>query len=224
MDTVQTAHLLKLDMCQFLSCEFLIHRAQSSLHDTARRAEDGTSATGVAQRHVELAVLKAVKVDVHALDQFGQLNSGNRVVHVGVAGGDELVAGTFIFLGQARHHRNHHQFVAGNAHALGPIALEHGAQHLGGRLAGRGILAQVRIIVLEEVDPCRAARGSDGNAHRLVAGDEFAQAVHNLGRLLHDRDIGAKVGIEHIVHAHLAQGRNHLARHDGARRHTELLA
>ena len=75
MDTVQAAHLLKLDMRQFLSCEFFIYRAQCGLHHAARCAEDGAGSAAVAQWGIKLAIVQLAEVDVHTANQFGQLNS-----------------------------------------------------------------------------------------------------------------------------------------------------
>lgn len=76
----------------------------------------------------------------------------------------------------------------------------------------------VAVVLLDVVDPARAARGH----HRQHAA--MLQAVEELRALLHDREVRAEVRVEDFVEAEEMQGRDHLSRDDGARLHAEGIA
>ena len=73
-------------------------------------------------------------------------------------------------------------------------------------------------LVLEEIDPARAATGQN---REILAG---FQPVDQLGALFHDRQVGREVGVKHLGKTKAAQGRDHFAGGDGAGRNPEFLA
>lgn len=72
--------------------------------------------------------------------------------------------------------------------------------------------------MLEKFDPAGTAAGQDRQIFAAL------DALDKLGRLLHDRQVGREVGVEHLVETELAQRRDHFSGADRAGRHAELLA
>ena len=65
------------------------------------------------------------------------------------------------------------------------------------RTAGREVGDELRVDLLDEVDPTRAAGSEHGkNSSVLVR-----ESIKELGSLFHDGDIGTDVGIEDVVEA-----------------------
>src|SRR5574344_695338 len=65
--------------------------------------------------------------------------------------------------------------------------------------------------MFEEVDPCRTARGEDRQTYTAVAIQISGQSVEQLCSLFHNREVGCKIGIEHVVEAQCAKRIYHLA-------------
>ena len=63
-----------------------------------------------------------------------------------------------------------------------------------------------------------------GRATGLLVDQGLLEAREQLGAFLHDGEVGGEVGVEHGVEAQPAQGRDHLAGHQRARRVAEALA
>ena len=130
----------------------------------------------------------------------------------------EFGAGGLVLLGLAGHDRDDDQVLRVDADLLGVVGLGDRAEHLLGRLAGRGDVEQVGVVVLEEVDPARAAGGENRQVlARLHAFDELVA-------LLHDREVGREVGVEDLVEAEGAETGYELARDGFARLESEFLA
>jgi hypothetical protein len=75
----------------------------------------------------------------------------------------------------------------------------------------------LRVMLLGEVDPRRAARGEGRALLRLEVAEQF-------GAFLHDHHVGAEVGVEDHVGAEFAQRGDDLPLDVGAGRQAELLA
>ncbi len=78
---------------------------------------------------------------------------------------------------------------------------------------------QIRVVMLAELDPAGTARGEMRQLRLLLR-----QAHERLARLLHDRDVRARAGVEHRVEPERPERCDLLRAHDGAGREAELLA
>ncbi len=225
LDALETADFGEFQFLEHLARIDFIDRTESRFHHAARRAKDGAGTGGLAQRRVEITVRELGKADVGPLDETCQFAGGDGIVHIGiVAVHGELFALAFVFLGQARHDRDDHHLLGIDAPLFTPPGLGNGAEHLGRRLGRRRIVEQVGIVVLEEIDPGRAARRHDRKLDALVAGQMSLQAFEDLGACFHDGKGGGEVRVEHLGKAQVTEGGYHLAGHDGAGLHAELLA
>ena len=87
-------------------------------------------------------------------------------------------------------------------------------------LLARGQMGQhFRRIDLRKVDPARTAAGELGQGTVL-----FCDAADQFAGLLHNGEVGGKVGIQHIVSSQCPQQGYHFSFHKGTRLHTEFLS
>ncbi len=100
---------------------------------------------------------------------------------------------------------------------LGVVALHQGGDHAHRRAARRGVRDQLRIELLQEIDPPRRAGGD----HRQRA---VRQPREKLVGFLDDRQIGAEIGVEDGVEPQPPQGGDHLAGGRGAGGKSKALA
>ena len=150
------------------------------------------------------------------------------------SGRRELGARGLVLLRLAGHDGDDDQVLGLHADLLGVVALGDRAEHLLRALAGARDVQQVREVVLEEVDPARAARGEDRQARLLLrvgvglAGplelEVLLHAADELVALLHDGEVGGEVGVEHLVEPEHAERGDELAGDRLARLEAELLA
>ena len=222
-DAFQTAQFLEVDFRTLFSSIDFVGGTHSSLDHAAGGAEDDGSASGFAERAVELFLGKFREVDVGLFNEGGQLAGGDGEIDIRIAVHLELVTTALVLLGEAGHHRDADHVFAFAVDLLGEVALCHGAEHLLRGLRGGGQFLQFRELVLEEIHPCRAAGGQDRQLDILVATEESLEAAEKLGTLFHDGQVSTPVGVEHIVEAEGLEGGGELAGHDGTGLHAEFL-
>ena len=89
---------------------------------------------------------------------------------------------------------------------LGVISLGDSAKHLLRRLGRGQAVNKLRIARLHKAHPARAAAREHGPAAAvaLTLGGG-AQALEQLGALLHNGEVGREISIEHVLKAHTAQ-------------------
>ncbi|MPM64231.1 hypothetical protein SDC9_111117 [bioreactor metagenome] len=88
---------------------------------------------------------------------------------------------------------------------LRKVALGNGAEHLLGGLCGGQALRIRRVLGLDKPHPAGAAGGEHGPAVLSPVG----KPLQKLAALLHDGEVGCKIGVEDVVKAHPAQRRHH---------------
>ena len=119
--SAQSAYLLEIYVFQRFSGIYFVNGAEGSFHNTARSAEDNAGTSGFSHGVVERAIQHQRKTYISPFDKSGELAGGDRVVYIGDSIYLKLVAGTFIFLCQAGHDRNHYQLFFGDSHFLCPV-------------------------------------------------------------------------------------------------------
>ena len=194
--------------------QHMSRRPQRRLHDAARRAEDRAAARRQCERIVKFFVGKLGELDARGLDHARKFARRQRRVDVVI----HLLARALVFLRRARNDADDVEVLGIDAVLFAPIAFEQRAEHLLRRLAGRKVRDHLGIGLFDELDPPRTARRE--HRQRLARLD----AVDQLARLLHDREVGGDVHVEHRVRTQPADRRDHLALDVGADRHVERLA
>ena len=129
-----------------------------------------------------------------------------------------IVAFDLKFLRCAGHYTDHHNILRVESILFGKQGLNHCTGHLLWGLTGRYVWQQIREIVLAELNPPWRARGN----HRQYAA--ILYAIQEFGRLFHDGEVSAEVGIKYLVKAEAAQGGNHLAFYIRTNRHSKAFA
>ena len=128
-------------------------------------------------------------------------------------------------LGRARHHGHHKQTLGLHAQHLGVIGLGDGAEHLLRRLGRGQAVDKLGVACLHKAHPARAAAREHGPAAAVaLALGGLAQALEQLGALLHNGEVGRKIGVEHILKAHTAQRAGQALDGGFLARNAELLA
>ena len=183
-----------------------VRRAQRRVHHAAGRAEDDRRAGRGAERAVELLLGQVLGFNVIRAHHNVQLARRDAHVDIGVA---RVVfhrrQRAFALFRHARHDRDDEQTLCVDADLFGKVALRHRAEHLLGRLGRGEIVRQFGVLGLHKANPARAA----GREHRPLILILVGEALDKLAAFLHDREVGGKVGVEHIVEAQLAQRRDH---------------
>ena len=217
LDAVHTAHSGELDRRRliFLRDE-AVGGAESCFHNAARDTEDRAGARVGAKQVVRLLFRKVEEVDTGGLDHAGELTRGENDIRILAARGlHVLVAGDLVLLGRAGHDGSDVNLVALETVLLGPVGLGESGEHLLRGLRGREVLRKVGSVLLHPVRPCRAAAGDE---RKLAA---IREALDELRTLLHDRDVGGEVRVEHLLETEHAESRVNLARGKLTRLHAE---
>ena len=144
-----------------------------------------------------------------------------------------IIARGLKFLGRTGHDRHGDDLGGINVFLLGVIGFGYGAEHLLWGFAGGHVIKQIRIKILTELDPARRTGGKlrqrgggvtvTGLTMGLRASTGGLDAGNQLGALFHNGEVGAEVGIKHLIKTKHFERSHHLALDDGARRHAELL-
>ena len=159
-------------------------------------------------------------MDALGTDHAHQFARRQHQIHVAPGFGVHRGQLAFLFFGHAGHDGNAVQLIRRYAQFAGKVVLGHCAEHLLRALGGRKPVGPLRVMALEVTHPAGAAT----REHRQVARLARLVAVQELGAFLHDRQIGAERGVEHIVKAQPPQ-RRHNAVHGGLlRRQAQVLA
>ena len=128
-------------------------------------------------------------------------------------------------LGRARHHGHHKQTLGLHAQHLGVIGLGDGAEHLLRRLGRGQAVDKLGVACLHKAHPARAAAREHGPAAAVaLALGGLAQALEQLGALLHNGEVGREIGVEHVLKAHAAQRAGQALDGGFLARNAELLA
>ena len=176
--------------------------AQRRVHDAAGGAEDHRRAGTGAQGAVELRLFHDGGIDLLAPQHADELAGGQHHVHVRIAAGTVQVGdGPLRLLGGAGHDGHHIDVVGIHPQLLGKVALGHRAEHGLGRLGGGQIGGVFRELALHEPHPAGAAGGEHGPLVLVAVGEP----LQKLRALLHDGQVGGKVGVENVVEADLLQ-------------------
>ena len=220
LDAIHAAHRLELDAWRLgLAGDEAVRRPERGLHDAACDAEDRARAGVRAEQLVGGLLGERREVDAGRLDHAGELARRQHDVGVLIARGlHELVADDLVLLSRAGHDRGDVDLRGIDAFLLGPVGLAESGEHLLRRLRGREVLGEVGGVLLHPVRPRRAAARQE---RELAA---LGEALDELGALLHDRDVGGEVGVEHLVEAEAAQRGVYLAGRELAGLHAERLA
>ena len=213
LDAVKSADSAEVDgvAFQILAVEHVVDGTAGSFKHTAGDAEDVGGAGGLTQGAVVLIVIQIGKVDTGFTEHLAEFAGGDNVVNVTDAVLAEFRTGSFVFLCLAGHDGNNHQISRLHADLLSIVALGDGAEHLLGRFAAGRNVEQIRIVVLDEVDPAGAAAGQDGQI--LAALD----TLNDLSALFHDGEVSGEVGVKDLVEAQSTESGDQLAgdRHAG---------
>ena len=126
-----------------------------------------------------------------------KFTGGQHEIHIATGPGFHGGQRAFRLFGHAGHDGHAEDFGRVHPDLFGEVVLCHRAKHLLRALGGRKPADHIRVMPLQVAHPARAA----GGEHRLVLGFAGAEAVQELGSLLHDRQIGREGGIKHIVKA-----------------------
>ncbi len=220
LDAVHAAHRLEVDAGRLgVAGDQAVGRAERGLHDAAGDAEDRARAGVGAEQLVGRLLRERLEVDAGGLDHARELAGREDDVGVLLArGAHVLVAADLVLLRRAGHDRGDVHLLGVDAVLLRPVALGERREHLLGRLRGREVPGEVGRVFLHPVGPRRAAAGEQ---RQLAA---LGEALDELSALLHDRDVGREVGVEHLVEAEAAERGVDLAGGERAGLHAEGLA
>ena len=213
LDAVQTADNTEVDGIAFevLAVEHIVDGAAGSFENTAGNTEDVSGTAGFTQGAVEGVIIQVGEVDTGFAEHLAEFAGGDNVVNITDAVIGEFRTGGFVFLGLAGHDGNNNQILGIHADLFGIEALGDGAEHLLRRFAAGRNVEQIRIVVLDEVDPSGAAAGED---RQILAGFD---AFDDLVAFFHDGQVSREVGVENFVKAQSAESGNHFTgdRHAG---------
>ena len=201
LDAIHATHLLEVDAGRLgFAGDEAIGRAEGGLHDAAGDAEDRACAGISAEQLVGRLLGERREVDACRLDHAGKLAGRKHNVRILEAGRVHvLVADDLVLLGRAGHDRSDMHLGGVDAVLLGPVALAESGLHLLRRFRGREVLGEVGSVLLHPVGPRGAAAGEERERAAL------GEALDELGALLHDRDVGGEVSVEHLVEAETAE-------------------
>ena len=206
LPAVESAHVGKEIRIRVLARHQVIGRAHGSLHHAARGAKDHARARAKAQRRIERLLDQRVHAHVACADHAHHLAHRQRNVHIGrTALAHHVRQRALGLLGCARHHGHHEQVLGLHAQHLGVVRLGDGAKHLLRRLGRRQAVDKLRIARLHKAHPARAAARKHGPAAAVALALGGAQALEQLGALLHDGEVGREISIEHVLKANAAQ-------------------
>ena len=226
LPAVQAAHIGKEVGVGVLARHQVIGRAHGGLHHAARGAKDHARARAKAQRRIERLLDQRVHAHVARADHAHHLAHRQRNVHIGRAVlAHHARQRALGLLGRARHNGHHEQALGLHAQHLGVVGLGNSAEHLLRRLGRGQAVDKLRIAGLHKAHPTRAAARKHGQAAAVtLALGGGAQALEQLGALLHNGEVGREIGIEHVLKAHATQRTRQAL--DGGRlaRNAELLA
>ncbi len=164
-----------------------------------------------------------MKGDAARLDHPGQFPRGQDMVDIaGQAGPDRLV-----LLGRAGHDADHVRLLpalgkGGTERAREGAALRQGAMHLLRRPGRAQVVQQVGPVDFHPVHPSRATGSQQGQGLRVSCLPLYTR--QQLAGFFHDRQVGAEIGVEHVVKTKLSQGIDHFSRTDRAGQHAEFFA
>ena len=198
--------------CYLLGRDSAQNVADNGFGDAAGNAEDDAGAGVLGKGIVRLGVRQVCKVYAGLFYHFRKLLRCEHEVDEPLAVLDELGTGSLGLLCRAGHYCNGIQLI------VGVVLAEYRAEHLHRRAAGGNLGHEMRVHVLNMLDPAGAAGGEHG---KLCAGLEL---VHKLGGLLHYSKVGSQRGIKNVVRAEHFQRRNYLAHNRLRGRHAELFA
>ena len=226
LPAVQAAHVGKEVGIGVLARHQVIGRAHGGLHHAARGAKDHTRACAKAQRRIERLLGQRLHAHVARADHAHHLAHRQRNVHVGrTALAHHARQRTLGLLGRARHHGHHEQALGLHAQHLGVVGLGNSAEHLLRRLGRGQTVDKLRIARLHKAHPARAAARKHGPAATVtLALGDGAQALEQLGALLHNGEVGREIGVEHVLKANAAQRASQALDGSLLARNAELLA
>ena len=212
------AHGGEVDIIERFAGDGFINRAESGFHNAAGGAEDDACAGGFAEYAVEILIREAVEIDAGVFDHARKLADGKNRIDIGKAVVGKLFTFCFVLFGGAGHHRNDIDILRVDTRLFGIIALDDRAEHLVRGFAGGKVIEKFGIKFLAILDPA----GRAGGDHRQLAA--VFEAVQKLRALLENGEIGAEIGIEHLVEPKPSKSGNELAGNACTDGHAEFLA
>ena len=226
LPAVEPSHVGKEICIGVLARHQVIGRAHGGLHHAARGAKDHARARAKAQWRVERLLDERIDTHVARADHAHHLAHRQRNVNVGRAVlAHHARQRALGLLSRARHHGHHKQALGLHAQYLGVIGLGDGAEHLLRRLGRGQAVDKLGVTCLHKAHPARAAaREHRPTAAIALALGGLAQALEQLGALLHNGEVGRKIGVEHVLKAHAAQRAGKALNGSFLARNAELLA
>ena len=188
-------------------CEHIGRCPQGRLHHAAGGPEDNSGPGVDAQGAVRLLFRQEGGFQLVGPEHTDQLPGRENQVHIRAAvhrHGRQL---TLRLFGHTGHDGHAEDFFRRYPQRLSKPALSHAAKHLLGRLGGGKLMGQLRVLALQEPDPAGAAACEHGPAGQPPG----LEAVEELAALLHNGQVGGKVGVKHILEAQPPQGGGHAA-------------
>ena len=226
LPAVKSAHVGKEIRIGVLARHQVVGRAHGGLHHAARGAKDHARARAKAQRRVERLLDERVNAYVVRANHAHHLTHRQRNVHIGRAVLTHHARQRALSLfGRARHNGHHEQALGLHTQHFGVVGLGDSAEHLLRRLGRGQAVDKLRIARLHKAHPARAAARIHGPAAAVtLALGGGAQALEQLGALLHNGEIGREIGVEHVLKANAAQRASQALNGGLLARYAEFLA
>ena len=227
-DAFVAAHRLQIIELRgsFLASDIFIRGAERCLHNTTGIAKNNTGTGCLSHKIVVSGIRQGSKIDAFLLRPQCKLSGGKYKIHITHIGIIIIVTGVMhfrsadlIFFGSAGCQRHIDDLCGIKSHFLCKIGLDRRPLHADRTLGGREIGDQLRVIHFRELDPGRAAAGK-----LRQRCSPFGNALDQLARLLDDREICRKIGVQYIVDTKLPEQSHHFSFHKFTGIHSELLA
>ena len=157
----------EIQVRQFFARQHFHCGTKGCFHNSAGSAKDYGRSCGLAHRIIELLIRKDCKVDATAPDQSCQFSGRNGNIHIRHSRGILVIPANLELLGSTWHDADRYDLLRIDAFLLSKISLQHRAEHLLRRLAGRQILCHIREIMLAILNPSRRT-GRDHRKHAAI--------------------------------------------------------
>ena len=211
LDAVQTTDAALGNRLEGIGRGIVQHTADDGFRHTTSDAEDDAGTGVITERIIRLGIRQICKVDTGGLDEAAQLVRREDEVDQALAVLLELGTLCLELLGGAGH----------DGYGVDILILEllanQSAEHFHRASCGGNLRHEVRVSLLNMLDPARAA----GSEHR-----ELGTGLHLLEEfrtLFHNGEVSGEVGVVHDINAETLEGGDELAGDCLIGGHTELL-
>ena len=209
LDLFKATDRLDFDVGKLLAGGEVVGTAYGSLHDPTGCPEDRAGATVLSERIVGFLLVKGEEVDTRALDEAGELSGGEHQVHIPIPTGmHALIPLGLKLLGGTGHDGNGEHLRRIDLGLFGEVGLLYGTVHLHRALGTGDVLQQIRVVLLDVVDPGGTTGGELGKRPTVL------DTAKQFAALLDDGQVGTEVGVVDRYGPELAQRRvDFLGRH-----------